>query len=163
MRDSLNEYFSKHLFATVESLQITEDDLPDARRPCWFPWCRMVGWCMVIVGWLVVFSFCKFVNGLCLGFQIDFNPALRFFLSFVWDAFLGALVYSLQLELFFQWRTASAARIAHLGLYPYNPHSCYKQAEHHQNVEGERYWEKSKVDRCGSWKISKKGFFWCRR
>lgn len=30
MRDSLNEYFSKHLFATVESLQITEDDLPDA-------------------------------------------------------------------------------------------------------------------------------------
>lgn len=30
MRDSLNQYFSKHLFATVESLQITEGDLPDA-------------------------------------------------------------------------------------------------------------------------------------
>jgi len=30
MRRSLNDYFSKHLFATVDSLQIQEDDLPDA-------------------------------------------------------------------------------------------------------------------------------------
>eukprot|EP00439_Symbiodinium_sp_Y106_P019524 s6389_g2.t1 len=30
MRLHLNEYFSKHLFATVESLQIQEDDLPEA-------------------------------------------------------------------------------------------------------------------------------------
>eukprot|EP00930_Biecheleria_cincta_P097329 TRINITY_DN89053_c0_g1_i1.p1 TRINITY_DN89053_c0_g1~~TRINITY_DN89053_c0_g1_i1.p1 ORF type:complete len:316 (-),score=62.02 TRINITY_DN89053_c0_g1_i1:105-1052(-) len=30
MRQSLNDYFSKHLFATVESLQIQEDDLPEA-------------------------------------------------------------------------------------------------------------------------------------
>lgn len=30
MRTSLNAYFSEHLFASVESLQITEDDLPDA-------------------------------------------------------------------------------------------------------------------------------------
>ncbi|CAK8999308.1 Hypothetical protein SCF082_LOCUS6002 [Durusdinium trenchii] len=30
MRTSLNEYFSKNLFASVESLQITEDDLPEA-------------------------------------------------------------------------------------------------------------------------------------
>ncbi|CAE7224682.1 unnamed protein product [Symbiodinium pilosum] len=30
MRLHLNDYFSKHLFATVESLQIQEDDLPEA-------------------------------------------------------------------------------------------------------------------------------------
>ncbi|CAJ1329956.1 unnamed protein product [Effrenium voratum] len=30
MRNSLNDYFSKNLFASVESLQISEDDLPEA-------------------------------------------------------------------------------------------------------------------------------------
>ena len=130
MRDSLNEYFSKHLFATVESLQITEDDLPDARRPWWFPWWRMVGWldgwCLLIVGWLVGFSFCNvfalasrsswsWVVFFCRPGSISRCPLLVYSLTY----FLVTLVM------------ATGAPAARLGLYPHNPHSCYKQAEHH--------------------------------